>query len=225
MRSNRALLSPVRAAVALATVTGGLLAAVDWLGVDRAVGPVLVVLSGMTAMSALSALIQATQGAPRTASIDFDPEFVAMAIAKVAVRPNAGFAARVVPTPEDHSNQTADWDITALRLVGVDNSLALAKLRIDLERELRRLAARASIDISERPLGVAQLARELQGRGVLPETLYYSVRQVGEVASRAVHGEPINDDQARGVVSVGTQLLDALAHFKVSAPSSGAPAA
>jgi hypothetical protein len=56
-------------------------------------------------------------------------------------------------------------------LLGADNALALARLRMEIERELRRIALETQIDLSLRPFGIEALARELVGKEVLPVTL------------------------------------------------------
>jgi hypothetical protein len=61
--------------------------------------------------------------------------------------------------------------VTAGQLIGADNALALARLRMDIERELRRIALETQIDLSLRPVGIKALARELVSKEVLPVTL------------------------------------------------------
>jgi hypothetical protein len=61
--------------------------------------------------------------------------------------------------------------VTAGQLIGADNALALARLRMDIECELRRIALETQIDLSLRPVGIKALARELVSKEVLPVTL------------------------------------------------------
>jgi hypothetical protein len=73
----------------------------------------------------------------------------------------------------DHKtpNSLPPWDLTAGQLIGADHALALARLRMDIERELRRIALETQIDLSLRSVGIKALARELVSKEVLPVTL------------------------------------------------------
>ena len=95
-------------------------------------------------------------------------------------------------------------------LVGLDNLLALAKLRMELERELRHIAYNNQIDISSRPLGVTGIAQELLSRKILPATWLGALKEITSVCNQAVHGMEIPDDIAISVVRVGGQLLEQL---------------
>ena len=102
------------------------------------------------------------------------------------------------------------WDLSLGQLVGSDNSLALAKLRMELERELRHIAYNNQTDISSRPLGVTGIAQELVSRKILPPTWLGALKEITYVCNRAVHGTEVPDDIAASVVRVGGQLLEQL---------------
>ena len=103
------------------------------------------------------------------------------------------------------------WDLTLGQLVGLDNSLALAKLRIELERELRHIAYNNQTDISFRPLGIT----ENGSRTCCPEKFYPplglgTLNDITFVCDQAVHGTEVPDDITASVVRVGGQLLEQL---------------
>ena len=95
-------------------------------------------------------------------------------------------------------------------ILGLDNELALAKVRIELERELRRIAYSRDIDIASRPFGVMGLARELVARHVLPSEWIESLKEVTSACNQAIHGREIPDEVAVLVVRVGSRLLEQL---------------
>jgi hypothetical protein len=112
----------------------------------------------------------------------------------------------------DHKtpNSLPPWDLTAGQLIGADNALALARLRMDIERELRRIALETQIDLSLRPVGIKSLARELVSKEVLPVTLMEPLEEVAKICNLAIHGGKVADDVAAAVVRVGGQLLEQL---------------
>jgi hypothetical protein len=118
----------------------------------------------------------------------------------------------------DHrrSGQRPAWEITSAQLLGVDNSLALAKLRIELERQLRRIAYEADIDVGTRPVGLVSLMRELAIRSILPEDVERPMQEVARACNEAVHGATVSDETAAGLVRTGGLLLEYLSGIKPS---------
>ena len=106
------------------------------------------------------------------------------------------------------------WDLSAGQLVGTNNALGLARLRMDLERELRRLAYESQIDLSVRPIGVMGLARELVSKQILPPTLLDVLQQVVSVCNKGIHGEELSEAVTASVVRVGGQLLERLRSYE-----------
>jgi hypothetical protein len=197
--------------VALAGLTALLLFIVYKIGVSQDVGSVLVILSGMTTMASFSALARLV-GDSRPLSVDaLNEEFLITAVNK-AVPQGIELTARSSP----------DWEISASSLVGRDNALALAKVRLDLERELRRLAPE-TIAVRERSLGIVSLARQLMSAGILPENLYYPLRAVTDIANKGIHGEPVSSAQTSAAVAVAEQIIGALATLRRLSPTVAEP--
>ena len=90
-----------------------------------------------------------------------------------------------------------------------------ARLRIDIEGELRRIALQTEIDLSLRPFGIKALVRELVSKDVLPVTLKESLEEVAKICNIAIHGGKVADDVAAAVVRVGGQLLEQLPDFSI----------
>jgi len=96
-------------------------------------------------------------------------------------------------------------------LVSSDPVLALAKLRIELEKvitKLDRLANPQSERSRSRPLG--QLVGEMVRKELLPGSLAAPITEVLSVCNRAVHGEDIRRQDAEAVVDAGNSLLERL---------------
>lgn len=115
-----------------------------------------------------------------------------------------------VPHHRGNHEHELDWEPTLGQLVGIDPSLALAKLRLDLERELRRIANETRIDVSLRPISIAQLSRELIERDTLPAAYASAIQEITAVANGAIHGRDVPIDMAVEVISVGGQLVEQL---------------
>jgi hypothetical protein len=98
------------------------------------------------------------------------------------------------------------WDLTSASLVGQDNALALAKLRIDIEQALRELMLVRGLEVVTARSSAVKMAELLAG-DVLPTELVEPIRQVLTVCNQAIHGYDVSDDLADSIVSVGDELL------------------
>jgi hypothetical protein len=93
-------------------------------------------------------------------------------------------------------------------LVRSDPVLALAKLRIELEKVLGKLYRITHNDKRrKRPLSAGQLAYRLANAGVLPPDIAGPTREVILICNRAIHGEDIRQQDAKSVVESGAVLL------------------
>lgn len=193
--------------VLLASATACLLFITGKTGTLSGIEQALVIIAGMTAVSALSAFEQFTTS--RTASFVTDFSFNEAIFSK-SIEAFAEDSTITVEAEEVLRPTPLPWDLSLSQLVGVDNSLALAKLRIDIERELRRIAYGNQIDVGTRPLGVSGLAKELIAKEVLPAAWLETLKEIISVCNRAIHGAEVPDDMAASVVRVGGQLLERL---------------
>jgi hypothetical protein len=92
-----------------------------------------------------------------------------------------------------------------------DPVLALAKLRIELERTLRRLHARTRQPASSPGnASLTKIIRDLAAHGVLPQSLAASIHDVVVICNRAIHGEDIRSQDALVVAETGGELLEGL---------------
>lgn len=198
------------AGLILASVTVYLLIVVGKNETTSGIDQVLLIISGMTTVAALSAFDRFIEENQKT-SLSVDKSlFDEVLISKNVVE---------IETSESRSDRQKDkvsvpqslpWDLSLDRLVGIDNSLALAQLRIEIERELRRIAYEHRIDISTRPIGIVGIAQELVYKEHIPAAWLGVLKEINTVCSRVIHGIEISDEQASSVVRVGGQMLEQL---------------
>jgi hypothetical protein len=112
--------------------------------------------------------------------------------------------------PNKHIKELPSWEIKPNDLVGRDNSLALAKLRIDIERELRQIAEVSGLDIDKSLVGIPRLMDELLSKKALPIEWSYALRDIVDVCNRAIHGMTVSDDLTFKVIKTGNELLNGL---------------
>lgn len=170
---------------------------------------VLIVVAGMTTFAALTLFLRSVefrQSVERTTSaspsyVSFNEVVVSQSISEAPIPYD------VVST--DGGSASEPWDLTIQQFIGLDNSLALAKLRIDLERELRRIAHDNDneTDTYSRLLGVNGMAQELVSRDLLPAIWLGALKEITSVCNRAVHGSEISNDVTVSVARAGGQLL------------------
>lgn len=97
-------------------------------------------------------------------------------------------------------------------LLDKDHVLALAKLRMELERTLNRLYLSSTPDAKQRKqFSLNRLVSTLVQSEVLPTQLSVPVREVVYLCNRAVHGEYIRPDDAKRIVDIGIQILQHVA--------------
>ena len=161
-------------------------------------------IAGMTTVAALTAFQQSVENrtSPSSLHISFNEVSVSQSLSEGLTTPD--------PSPVDGEKVEEPWDLSIENLIGSDNSLALAKLRMELEQELRHIAYNSQTDISSRSLGVTKIAQELVSREILPATWLRALQEITYVCNRAVHGTEVPDDIAGSVVRVGSQLLEEL---------------
>ncbi len=110
----------------------------------------------------------------------------------------------------DREQLVEPWETRPNALLGRDNNLALAQLRMLLEREVRRLAFHHQINENTRMMPLIKLLDLLLIREVLPPTIKAPLQELYRATSEAVHGADVPDDTAHRVVELGEELLSYL---------------
>jgi hypothetical protein len=108
------------------------------------------------------------------------------------------------------SPQFSPWELTPATLIIEDPALALAKLRIDIEQELRRIAFKRDVLIDSRWVSIRRLVDTLVDREVLERKVAATINDVIPACNLAIHGGQITPETAEGVLSIGQDLLDIL---------------
>lgn len=95
-------------------------------------------------------------------------------------------------------------------LAETDLVVALAKLRIELETNLRRPERHLNLVSATQKTALTHVIRELVSHGVFGAEFGASLRDVISICNRAIHGEEIRDVDARQIINTGTELLEVL---------------
>ncbi len=100
-------------------------------------------------------------------------------------------------------------------LVRTDHIIALARLRIDLERTVARIYHLAVKEAGEGggPISLHKLFCELAHREILPRDLCPAIARVIYICNRSLHGEEVRIQDAKLIVKTGVSLLVYLHKF------------
>lgn len=100
-----------------------------------------------------------------------------------------------------------------------DPVIALAKIRIEIEKILGQLARFNSVKVSGFALGT--LVNKLTNQEIVSHDVGKALREVIALCNRAIHGETISEEGARTIVDVGVELLEELYWIARSQASTG----
>jgi hypothetical protein len=94
-------------------------------------------------------------------------------------------------------------------LLNEDPNLALASLRIEIEKRLRDLATKRGFFV-QNFIGVSQVTQTLTQNGALDPKLSSSLSEIIALCNRAVHGATVEPEVARRTIVIGEELLSVL---------------
>jgi len=92
-----------------------------------------------------------------------------------------------------------------LKIVEADPQLGLAKLRIEIEALLKRFLPALEL---ERKQSIGSLIKLLYEKDVLPRGVISAIKDILPLANRAIHGEHVNEKQAKEIVLMGISVID-----------------
>jgi len=104
--------------------------------------------------------------------------------------------------------QPSEVEFAFQRIANQDPNLALAGLRIEIERRLATLAERNDIPVRGR--GVGLLLRSLSERGLIGQAERSVLADLIGLLNQAVHGVRVDREAAEWAMDVGLRLLQAL---------------
>ena len=175
--------------------------------VSTPIANVLMLLVGLFSIAALKAFYQILEenGQKPLFEVHFSENIIAseldMALERLHYNPAK------IPYSQKKENP---WDIQAEDLLGQDNSLAMAKLRIDMERELRKIAVSKDINAEISRLGVGRLADEMHRSEIIDNATLAAIKDILPVVNQAIHGGEVSTETAASVLNVGRKLITAL---------------
>lgn len=109
-------------------------------------------------------------------------------------------------TTSDEKSKAADPIYE--RIAAEDPNLALAGLRIEIEKELVALATRHGIAVTRG--SVLMLAKELTSIQVLGAGAYLALADIIHLLNKAVHGAKVEPESVSWALSSGSQILQSL---------------
>jgi hypothetical protein len=168
----------------------------------------LVFIAGLMSMGFLTSLSKTNDVTATRVELAFSPS-----LARVAVD-------EAIPAEFEEIRERAIWDLSAQELMAEDPTLALAKVRIDIEREVRRIASEASLR-SNRPL--IQMINEIFKLGLLTPPIFQALRNVLNPMNQAIHGLKVDRDQALEVFNLGNDLSRYLSSIRGMQDRAAAP--
>jgi hypothetical protein len=134
-------------------------------------------------------------------------------------------AADLPAAPETEDEPPADAP-SVQELIDRDPPLGLAKLRIDLEREIRAIYEQKILGGPGRGRSLGLMTRDLVDADALPPEIAGPLMDVNGLANRAVHGEYVPRDVAEEIADVGLRVLSALRSLReLSKPDSSSTSA
>ena len=169
---------------------------------------VTMVLAGMFSMAALAFINRFLETKPGPLiHISFDESKSQMVLERLLPKPDLKSQREEVINA-----QFEPWEPTITDWLASDPTLALAKLRIDIEREVRRLAFESNVTSGFRFASLRRLINDLGQTEVVEPDLIAAIDDVLPVLNQAVHGGDVSHETAASVLKVGEQILTYLRH-------------
>lgn len=137
---------------------------------------------------------------------EFEAEIAPNEVAKVKSEVDKRLA--TVEVRETITPEVRSMGESLLDFLDRDHVLALAKLRIELERALTRLHLFATPTAKQRRhAGLSRLVSDLVRNDILPAQLSGPLREVISLSNRAVHGEYVRPADSRSILDIGIRIL------------------
>ncbi|MBV9688150.1 MAG: type IV secretion system DNA-binding domain-containing protein [Ktedonobacteraceae bacterium] len=93
-------------------------------------------------------------------------------------------------------------------------SLALAKIRMDIEKLIKALYAQSAPQKAKKaPIGLSPMVQSLRKQGILDISLATTLQEIITIANAALHGETIEPEQATRAISLSHDAIEALTHL------------
>ncbi len=132
-------------------------------------------------------------------------------------------ADRLVRQSEQKAQETAQEGVGAVKgletfstaharqLVDTDANLALAALRLEIERVLSLASASVLGELNTKRSGCSGYIAQLRGERVISQEQGEALRTVVQMCNKAVHGADVSEDDANDVISLADRLNNTFA--------------
>ena len=115
---------------------------------------------------------------------------------------NSEISRVTVPTPP-----VLPADPSRSQLLVIDPNLALASLRIEIERKLRDIAGQKEIKEAYQRISLRVVLNKLNSSGIIPTTEFKILNVIIDACNRAVHAEKVNIETASKVLYLGESTI------------------
>jgi len=95
-------------------------------------------------------------------------------------------------------------------LFAVDPNLALASLRIEIERKSREIARQKDLRIADERVPLRQILQELHSKKVIASSEFQILNVIIDVCNRAVHAEKVDMATASQILDIGKSAISYL---------------
>jgi hypothetical protein len=109
-------------------------------------------------------------------------------------------------------------EFEVIELTKRDPQLGLAKLRMDIESEVRRIYEERMPKPTRPFMTLGPMARDLVQQDALPREIAAPLQDVSALANRAIHGEYVSQDSAEEIAQIGVRVLEALRGLESDRP-------
>jgi hypothetical protein len=142
---------------------------------------------------------------------DFEAEIDPKEVRRIKEDVEAKMAERAgidEPPPSPVIVSTID---TISKLSEEDPVLALAKLRMEIEKVINKLYQRVALQGKQkRVFSLSRMIIELSKSGLIAPDISHPMREVVSICNRAIHGEEIRPQDAESIINTGSYLLEML---------------
>lgn len=202
-------IDPIKLAlgVLLAAIAAAVLTSTVRLPLEQGLQQASMLLLGLAAMAALSSFASTVESSANAPLVQFPSND------RRLTPPGQARAMDGLPDRRERRQSPTPWGPSTDDLLEEDPALALAKLRIDLEGELRRIAQVRKLPLETRHAPIHQLADALLLARLLDPDQDRSLNSVLQDCSAAIHGTDMTAEAAATVIESGTRLLGTLRHL------------
>ena len=193
--------------ILLAAIAAAVLTSTLRLPLEQGLQQASMLLLGLAAMAALASFAGNVENSANAPLVQFPSNDRRLA------PPGQARARDGLQDRRERRHSPTPWGPSTDDLLEEDPALALAKLRIDLEGELRRIAQVRKLPLEARLAPIHQLVDALLLAHLLDQDQDKSLNGVLQDCNGAIHGAELTAAEAAAVIESGSRLLGTLRHL------------